>query len=207
LKLGLESRRRACDDGRTGVFEAAMQTRVVVTMLAPCLAACLAACSSGGDARPEHTAAYSTEETGMELTSPAFAPEAAIPDRYTCEGSDVSPPLQFTNVPTDTVSLTLVMDDPDAPVGVWDHWVEFDIPPRESIPEAAADLGTPGTNSWDRTGYGGPCPPSGTHRYFFTVYALDSELGLPAGATKAEVLDALEGHILAQATLMGLYSR
>ncbi len=180
-----------------------MQTRVVTTMLA----LCLAACSSDGAARLEHTATQATEEFGMELTSPAFAHEAAIPDRYTCEGSDLSPPLQLANIPTDTVSLAVVMDDPDAPAGVWDHWVEFDIQPRESIPEAVGDLGTPGTNSWGRTGYGGPCPPSGTHRYFFTVYALDSELDLPAGATKAQALNALEGHVLAQATLMGLYSR
>jgi len=143
----------------------------------------------------------------MELTSPAFAHEATIPDRYTCDGSDISPPLQIDNIPTSTVSLALLVDDPDAPSGVWDHWVEFDIEPREIIPESARNLGTGGNNSWGRTGYGGPCPPSGIHRYFFTVYALDTELGLAQGATKGAVLDALEGHVLAEATLMGRYSR
>ena len=143
----------------------------------------------------------------MELTSPAFEHEATIPDRFTCEGSDISPPLDLSSIPTDTVSLALVMDDPDAPAGVWDHWVAYNIEPREHIPEATRALGTQGTNSWNRPGYGGPCPPSGTHRYFFTVYALDSELSLPAGATKTEVLDALEGRVLAKATLMGLYGR
>lgn len=184
-----------------------MQTRFAIPMLTLCLAACLAACSSDDGDRPELTTTQATEEFGMELTSPAFAHEATIPDRYTCEGSDVSPPLQLSNIPTDTVSLVVTMDDPDAPGRVWDHWVEFDIPPRESIPEAVAALGTPGSNSWNRTGYGGPCPPSGTHRYFFTVYALDSELGLPSGATKAEVLEAVEGRVLAQTSLMGMYSR
>lgn len=142
----------------------------------------------------------------MELTSPAFDEGMTIPDRYTCNGEDLSPALELRNIPTDVVSLVLVMDDPDAPVGVWDHWIAFDIEPREHIPEGVESIGTAGKNSWGRPGYGGPCPPSGTHRYFFTVYALDAELGLSAGATKSAVLDALEGHVLAQATLMGLYS-
>ena len=99
------------------------------------------------------------------------------------------------------------MDDPDAPGGVWDHWIAYDIPTGTEIPEAVASLGTAGTNSWGRTGYSGPCPPSGTHRYFFAVYALDTNLGLGSGADKAQVLDALSGHVLAEATLMGRYSR
>lgn len=166
-------------------------------------------CSDGSTERPEHTAAdTATEaETDMRLTSSAFTHETPIPTRYTCDGADVSPPLQLSELPTDTVSLALVMDDPDAPAGVWDHWVEYDIEPREAIPEEVANLGTAGKNSWDRTGYGGPCPPSGNHRYFFTVYALDTELGLDTGADKAAVLAAIEGHILDQATLMGTYSR
>jgi hypothetical protein len=142
----------------------------------------------------------------MELTSSAFTDAGTIPDRYTCKGSDISPPLAIANVPTDTVSLALVMDDPDAPVGVWDHWVAFNIAPRETIPESVGNLGVGGNNSWGRTGYGGPCPPSGTHRYFFAIYALDTELDLAAGASKQEVLDALEGHLLAQATLVGRVS-
>jgi Raf kinase inhibitor-like YbhB/YbcL family protein len=193
--------------------EVPMQVKVMVTVLA----LCLAACSNDGTAELEETTttqsvettAQSTEEpeeAGMELTSPAFAHEAMIPEKYSCEGSNVSPALQIANVPTDTVTLALVMDDPDAPGGTWDHWVEFNIEPRESIPEGIAGLGTPGNNSWGTTGYGGPCPPSGTHRYFFHIYALDTELGLPEGASKADVLAAIDGHEIAHATLMGLFS-
>jgi Raf kinase inhibitor-like YbhB/YbcL family protein len=189
--------------GAPGEIEVVMQARVVATILV----LCLTACSQGGVSRPEFTAAPTSEENGMDLTSPAFADQTTIPDRYTCEGSDISPPLQVGNIPTDTVSMVLVMDDPDAPAGVWDHWVEYNIEPRESIPESVKNLGTPGNNSWGRAGYGGPCPPSGTHRYFFTVYALDTELGLASGADKAEVLEAIEGHVLAEATLIGRYSR
>lgn len=170
--------------------------------------ALMAACSGDDDAvPPQDTAAQSGEEVEMELTSPAFEDGAAIPDRFTCEGEDISPALHLTNIPTDVVSLALVMDDPDAPVGVWDHWVAFNIEPRESIPEGVGVIGTAGKNSWGRAGYGGPCPPSGTHRYFFAVYALDTELDLSPGATKDDVLRAIGGHELAKATLMGLYSR
>ncbi len=143
----------------------------------------------------------------MRLTSTAFEHEGDIPDQYTCDGADASPALTLHDIPAGTVSLVMVMDDPDAPVGTWDHWVAYDIPPSEEIPEAVASLGTSGTNSWGRTGYGGPCPPSGTHRYFFVVYALDAELGLEPGADKGTVLDALTGHVLAEATLMGRYGR
>ncbi len=142
----------------------------------------------------------------MELTSSAFVDSGTIPDRYTCKGNDISPPLSIAGIPADAVSLSLVMDDPDAPGGVWDHWVAFDIEPRETIPEAVGSLGTGGNNSWGRTGYGGPCPPSGTHRYNFTVYALNTNLELAAGSSKQQVLGALEGHVLAQARLMGRVS-
>ena len=105
----------------------------------------------------------------MRITSTAFEPEGDIPSRYTCDGEDISPPLAIEDLPPETVSLVLVMDDPDAPMGTWDHWLAYDIEPRTQIPEAVEGLGTPGTNSWERTGYGGPCPPGGTHRYFFAV--------------------------------------
>jgi Raf kinase inhibitor-like YbhB/YbcL family protein len=143
----------------------------------------------------------------MELTSPVFGYGDSIPEVYSCDGSDISPPLDIAELPAGTASLTLVVDDPDAPSGTWDHWIAFDIAPRESIPESVGELGTAGNNSWNRTGYGGPCPPSGTHRYFFTVYALDTELGLTAGSSKGDVLEAIEGHVLGEATLMGRYSR
>jgi len=144
----------------------------------------------------------------MRLTSSAFAHEGLIPRRYTCDGADVSPPLELEEIPAAAVSLVLIMDDPDAPAGTWDHWIAYDIPATTTvIPEGVGSLGTPGRNSWGRTGYGGPCPPSGTHRYFFTVYAPDTDLGLGPGAGKSQLLDALSGHVLAEATLMGRYGR
>jgi Raf kinase inhibitor-like YbhB/YbcL family protein len=147
-----------------------------------------------------------TTATGMVLTSSAFDHEGDIPQQYTCDGDDVSPPLQLSGVPQGTAGLVLIMEDPDAG-GTFDHWVNFDVAVADSFPEDAGSLGTAGQTSFGRTGYGGPCPPSGTHRYFFTVYALDSDLGLAEGASKEEVLEAMDGHVLAEATLMGRYGR
>lgn len=175
------------------------------------IAASCVAGSCGGDGATDAThrelTSPSEGETIMQLASPAFVNEEPIPVRYTCDGEDVSPPLTIEGLPDGTRTLVLVMDDPDAPGGVWDHWVAFDIVPRSEIPESVGPLGVAGANSWGRTGYGGPCPPSGTHRYFFTAYALDTQLSLGPGASKADVLAALEGHVLSQATLMGTYAR
>ena len=145
----------------------------------------------------------------LTITSPAFAHKEPIPVEYTCDGDDISPPLEWTEPPANTRSFALIMDDPDAPVGTWDHWVLFNIPAdiRELTAAATPPAGSvDGNNSWRRTGYGGPCPPNGTHRYFFKLYALDTTLNLPAGADKASVLVAIEDHILAQAELMGTYT-
>lgn len=146
----------------------------------------------------------------LELTSPAFAAEESIPAKYTCDGQDISPPLEWGEPPQGTESLALIMDDPDAPVGVWDHWLLFNLPAEtRQLDEGAAPPSESqgGQNSWGRTGYGGPCPPGGTHRYFFKLYALDTVLDIEAGAGKEELLQAMEGHILAQGELMGRYSR
>ncbi len=150
----------------------------------------------------------------MTLTSPAFAHEGDIPGRHTCDGADISPPLVFAGVPEGAASLAVVCDDPDAPAGVWDHFVLYNLSPAtpglpEGLPAKAGypDGSRSGKNSWGRHGYGGPCPPSGTHRYFFTLYALDAMLELPDGAGKKELLRAAKGHILAAATLMGRYRR
>ena len=143
----------------------------------------------------------------MELTSDAFRNQARIPAKYTCEGDGVSPPLKITGIPAAAVSLALVLDDPDAPGGTWDHWVVYDMPLTQAIPEGVAVLGTAGRGSGGGTSYEGPCPPSGSHRYVFTAYALDTRLGLAAGADKATLLAAMEGHVLATATLLGRYSR
>ena len=150
----------------------------------------------------------------IELTSTAFSEGEMIPTRYTCDGEDVSPPLAWSGVPESAQSLSLICDDPDAPVGTWDHWVLYNIPPASSgLPEAVATDPTlesgavNGKNSWGRLGYGGPCPPGGTHRYFFYLYALDIQLALASGATSAQLRQSMEGHILAEGQLMGRYQR
>jgi hypothetical protein len=143
----------------------------------------------------------------MRLTSSAFEPGGAIPSRFTCDGPDVSPPLSLADIPEGTASLVLLMDDPDAPGGTWDHWVAYDIPVRSEFADDRASLGTAGRNSWGRSGYSGPCPPRGTHRYVFSVYALDMRLELGPGADKVRVLKALKGHVLAEARLVGRYER
>ncbi len=148
------------------------------------------------------------------LTSSAFAHGASIPPEYTCDGEDLSPPLQWSDPPEGTRSFALIMDDPDAPGGTWVHWVLYNLPAgTRALPEAIpsdeqfADGSRHGINSWRRFGYGGPCPPGGTHRYFFKLYALDTVLALEGSVTEKELLRAMEGHILAQAELMGTYKR
>jgi len=150
----------------------------------------------------------------IQLTSTAFSDGTMIPKRFTCDGEDLSPPLSWSGLPTGTRSLALICDDPDAPVGTWDHWVLFNIPATvtglpENVPATASldDGSVHGNNSWERPGYGGPCPPGGTHRYFFKLYALDTELNLKTGATKSQLVKAMEGHILDQVQLMGKYRR
>ena len=150
----------------------------------------------------------------FELTSDVFAQGQAIPSKYTCDGDDVSPPLAWTDPPAGTKSLALISDDPDAPVGTWVHWVLYNLPPatrqlREALPtdEALPDGTRQGLTDFKRTGYGGPCPPGGTHRYFFTLYALDATLPLPPAVGAKQLEQAMQGHILAQAQLMGTYRR
>ncbi len=155
---------------------------------------------------------------GLALTSPAFAPGGEIPTLFTCEGSDVSPPLEWTGVPDGTKGLVLIVDDPDAPdpaapKRTWVHWVLYGIPPDarslpEGVPAGALPPGTrEGLNDWKRTGYGGPCPPIGRHRYFHKLYALDVALPDLEKPTKAAVEAAMKGHVLAEATLVGTYQK
>ncbi|MGD0745308.1 MAG: YbhB/YbcL family Raf kinase inhibitor-like protein [Verrucomicrobiota bacterium] len=151
----------------------------------------------------------------IQITSAAFADGQPIPAKYTCDGNDVSPPLQWTNAPANVKSFALIADDPDAPVGTWVHWVAYDLPAGTSaLPENVAQTQTiagnakQGMNDFRRPGYGGPCPPPGKpHRYFFKIYALDVTLGLKPGVTKNDLLKAMEGHVLAQGQLMGTYQR
>lgn len=153
------------------------------------------------------------EET-MTLTSPAFEKGGPIPMKYTCRGEDISPPLVWSGAPKNTVSFVLICDDPDAPIGTWVHWVYFDIPPKISgLPEDVPSDNEPetggiqGKNGWKRNEYGGPCPPSGTHRYFFKLYAVDTRLELSPTAGKRKVVRAMKDHILAEAELMGTFSK
>jgi Raf kinase inhibitor-like YbhB/YbcL family protein len=147
----------------------------------------------------------------MKLESNAFSANSSIPPKYTCDGEDVSPDLRWDEPPIGTQSLVLIVDDPDAPGGTFVHWVIYDLPPEtRQLPEAVdpeQGEGVQGSSSFDRLGYGGPCPPDGTHRYFFKLYALDQPLGLALGATKDEVVTAMEDHILDTAELIGRYSR
>ena len=142
----------------------------------------------------------------MKLTSPEFSNNDFIPKKFTCEGEDINPALIIAGVPANTKSLALIVDDPDAPMGIWVHWVVYNIPKISRIDENNIP-GKQGMNDFGRQDYGGPCPPSGTHRYFFKIYALDSELNLKAGLSKKELEKAMQGHILDKAELIGLYKK
>jgi len=142
----------------------------------------------------------------LDITSPAFKHLKKIPSKYTCDGENVNPPLSINNIPKETKSMVVIMDDPDAPVGAWDHWVVWDIKPKKEIKENSIP-GTEGINSFQNHHYKGPCPPSGSHRYFFKVYALDKELGLHPYSKKKEVEKAMVDHILAAGGLIATYQR
>lgn len=147
-------------------------------------------------------------EESMKIASTAFANEKTIPAEYTCDGEDLSPPLTITGVPGNAKSLALIMDDPDAPVGTFTHWVVWNISPQKTQFAKGEQLQfQQGKTDFGSTGYGGPCPPSGTHRYFFKLYALDSMLDLKAGSTKKDLEKAMTAHIIEQASLIGKYSR
>ena len=160
--------------------------------------------------------AYALVTMPLTLSSPAFADGAAIPSSHTCEGADRSPPLAFAGAPAGTKSLALIVDDPDAPDPraprrVYVHWVLYDLPPATAaLPEGALALppgARPGKNDAGDAGYGGPCPPIGRHRYYFKLYALDAVLGDLGTPTKARLLEAMKGHVLAEAQLMGTYQK
>jgi Raf kinase inhibitor-like YbhB/YbcL family protein len=145
----------------------------------------------------------------LKIASPAFKDNGSIPRQYTCDGKDMNPPLIIENVPKEAKSLALIVDDPDAPVGLWVHWVMWNIDPKtkeikeNSVPKGAIQ----GINDFGKNNYGGPCPPSGTHRYFFKLYALDTTLNISPSSAKANLEKAMKGHILAQAQIIGLYKK
>ena len=153
-------------------------------------------------------ASIAAEGATMKITSSAFQEGSNIPSKFTCDGSDTSPPLQITGVPSEAKSLVLIADDPDAPSGLFTHWLIWNIPPQtNSISEGSAPKGVPGTNDFGKSGYKGPCPPPGTHRYSFKIYALDRELDLRGGAKRSQLDAAMKGHVVAQGVLVGRYAR
>ncbi|NCO33461.1 MAG: phosphatidylethanolamine-binding protein [Armatimonadetes bacterium CG2_30_59_28] len=186
-----------------------MVQRVVCLLLPVSLVVC--SCQSKEQSTSQSQGGGKME---IKLTSKAFKEGATIPKQYTCDGKDVSPPLEWDKTPDGTKSLALICDDPDAPMGTWVHWVVYNlpahakklaaaIPPKDKLPNSAVQ----GTNDFHKIGYGGPCPPRGTHRYFFKLYALDTALDLKPGATKTQLEIAMEGHVVGRGQLIGRYSR
>lgn len=191
-----------------------MQTRTFALTILLSLA--LPGCRTGPQPHPPQLSANQSpdQKSEIKVTSAAFKEGQPIPRAYTCAGVNVSPPLEWSGVPKAAKTIAIIVDDPDAPSGTWVHWVLYNVPADnigfvENVPatETLKAGGFQGKNDFDKIGYGGPCPPSGTHRYFFKLYAVDAELPLKAAATKAELEKALEGHVVAQGQLIGTYSR
>jgi len=196
-----------------------MKRIIILFLTAVLLSACAPTAPTGTDQVIEDPLGLE-DAMSIELTSSAFTQGEPIPVTHACTGDaasslkDVSPDLSWGEPPAGTQSFALIMDDPDAPIGTWDHWILFNIPATlRGLPESISanathpDGSMSGKNSWGRTGYGGPCPPSGTHRYFFKLYALDEMLAISAGATKGELEKAMVGHILGTGELMGTFSK
>jgi Raf kinase inhibitor-like YbhB/YbcL family protein len=190
--------------------------RIGFAMAFSLFALVLLGCASQPQPAAQQPNSNQPKEDKMEIkiTSAAFNEGQLIPRQYTCDGMNLSPPLEWIGVPKNAMTLAIICDDPDAPSGTWVHWMLYNLPAErigliENVPptEKVPGGGVQGTNDFRKIGYGGPCPPRGTHRYFFKIYALDGELSLKAGVTKAELLKAMEGHTLAQGQLMGTYSR
>lgn len=159
------------------------------------------------------TPAHAAEKSRLEIKSAAFQNGGDIPRKHTCDGGDVSPALSWSDAPAATRALAIIVDDPDAPGGTWVHWVLYDLPANaKELPEGSGGAAAPngakqGANDFRKMGYGGPCPPGGTHRYYFKLYALDTPTDLKPGATKQQLLAAMKGHVLAEAELVGRYGR
>jgi Raf kinase inhibitor-like YbhB/YbcL family protein len=185
--------------------------RAAAFYLTALLVLAIFSCRNGDDEMAETTQKQGGE---IQVSSTAFEEGGMIPAQYTCDGADISPPLSWQSVPEGTRSIALISDDPDAPMGTFVHWVLYDLPAdmrelQENVPDAKTlpNGAKQGANGFGRIGYGGPCPPSGTHRYFFKIYTLDAATNLAPGQKKAQLLKAMEGHILAQGQIMGKYRR
>jgi Raf kinase inhibitor-like YbhB/YbcL family protein len=147
-----------------------------------------------------------TKTKKILVDSPAFSHNGHIPMQYTCEGENFNPAIEISDLPGDTVSVAIILEDPDVPSGVFTHWLLWNLPAEEHITEKTS-LGVSGINDFGKTGYGGPCPPSGTHRYYFKIYALDKELTLAGGENKKSLLEHMDGHIIAVGELVGRYRK
>lgn len=190
---------------------------MVKIILGTVLLTVLVSCTGDAQQPPsENSAARAADEAdqAITLTSAAFVDSVLIPVIYTCDSIDISPPLHWAGVPDSAQSLALIVEDPDAPGRTWVHWVVYNIPPDTNGFDAHVPADTlltngsiQGISDFKRIGYGGPCPPGGTHRYVFKLYALDAMLEMGAGATKLQLLKAMDGHIIAQGQLVGLYAR
>lgn len=172
---------------------------------------CLIGCAGASTPDPPATPPSTREDPMVTLTvtSPAFEAGKPIPTRFTCEGANVSPALQWTGLPAGAKSIAVIVDDPDAPVGTWNHWVLWNVPPTATGLEEGSHEGVSGTSDFKRPGYGGPCPPKGhgAHRYFFKVFALDTTLDLPVATRRKALETAMKGHVSGKGELMGTYSR
>ena len=176
----------------------------LLALVVSALSGCTAADEQLEEAEETEVVAYNL----LTLRSPAFAEGEAIPPRHTCDGADVAPPLTWQDLPTGVESYALIVDDPDAGGGIWTHWIVYNIPPQiQEFPENGPELGLQGVNSWGERGYRGPCPPEGEHRYFFKLFALNTTLELEPGADREAVLEAIDGHVLGEGQLMGIYRR
>lgn len=187
---------------------------VLTAFAAFSLAACKGNEKKEAETRPDVVLTEGEDTMAIAVTSPAFEDGGMIPKKFTCDGQDISPPLHIDGVPSEARSLTLIADDPDAPSGTWVHWVLYDLPPNTTelpentpVDEEIQNGARHGVTDFKRFGYGGPCPPSGTHRYYFKVYALDTMLDLSGSVTKADIIKAMQGHVLAEGQLMGRYAR
>jgi Raf kinase inhibitor-like YbhB/YbcL family protein len=174
----------------------------------------VAICGCKKEEKPSESLKEEVQKMTIKVTSPAFEEGGMIPSKYTADGQNISPPLNWESVPDGTKSVALISDDPDAPVGTWVHWVMWNIPAdamelTESVPsdEDLPDGSRQGITDFRCHGYGGPAPPSGTHRYYFKIYALNTKLDLPSSSTKADLIKAMEGHVLGEGQLMGKYRR
>jgi Raf kinase inhibitor-like YbhB/YbcL family protein len=187
---------------------------IVAILLCSCRSETPSNSSNSNNGNQSVTPTPNGKKAEMKVSSKAFQEGGMIPKEYTCDGANVSPPLVWDSAPDHTKSFALIADDPDAPGKTWVHWVAFNLPASarvlpENVPaqDVITSGGRQGTTDFRQVGYGGPCPPSGVHRYYFKLYALDTELALDSSATKDQLLRAMEGHMLAEGQLMGKYQR